>query len=449
MKQLRQILVWLTISALVLSLVGCGNNTPTTPQTEPPTSPVTDPPTDPPITAEQVYASVADAMAGAQATRLKMVLSYEMAITEGTGDNAVTTEVFMDMTTDTMISANPFGAYSMTEMLTRTGDAETGYKMENYYVEENDSVVLYIGMLGFWSRIDTYQNANQYMISLYDSTSSDSVWSGNPLQDMTLDENTSSLNGVEVYILRGSIPAGDLGDAFSSLGVSDPSILKDLSMPVVYYVDAQTCQILRMEANFAFLADILDDVIVQSMAIMEDEDISFDLTIPDVVYELEYGIPRIPAVPQEAYDYISGTPDPTIYDGPLLLECGNEVLELRCPMGMEGSTTGDGTNVWMYNERFTMLGDYYYMPYTTREDIMELAKADADALAEDLVRQGAGPLIEGYETWVVIGDGNSYYYAWREAGDGLLLVAVMDYSGTDNATNLLPEFVGYLFPYSE
>ena len=284
MKQLRQILVWLTISALVLSLVGCGNNTPTTPQTEPPTSPVTDPPTDPPITADQVYASVADAMAGAQATRLKMVLSYEMVITEGKGDNAVTTEVFMDMTTDTMISANPFGAYSMTEMLTRTGDAETGYKMENYYVEENDSVVLYIGMLGFWSRIDTYQNADQYMISLYDSTSSDSVWSGNPLQDMTLDENTSSLNGVEVYILRGSIPAGDLGDAFSSLGVSDPSILKDLSMPVVYYVDAQTCQILRMEANFAFLADILDDVIAQSMAIMEDEDISFDLTIPDVVF---------------------------------------------------------------------------------------------------------------------------------------------------------------------
>ena len=87
----------------------------------------------------------------------------------------------------------------------------------------------------------------------------------------------------------------------------------------------------------------------------------------------------------------------------------------------------------------------------TQEEVMNLADIYADSLeeAELLVSQGEGPSVEGYETWAVIGEDESYYYAWREAGDGWLLVAVYDYTGIDNPNVLLPQFLSYISPYRE
>lgn len=439
----RKTLVCLAVFFLLFSLSSCGNHTPTEPATEPP------------LTAEQVYTSVAEAMADAQATRMKMALSYQLSMTMGEGDSAVTTDAGMDLVMDTIACNEPFGSYSMVDIVTDTGIFSLSYKLEVYLVEEEDSVVAYTQMFDTWTKTDYGMTVSDFLTSgLMTEVSTQSVWSGTTPEDLTLEERTGSLNGKKVYILHGSIPALDLGDAFSNLGVSDPSVLESLSLPVTYYVDTETFLILRMEAGFAFLADVLDDILVQSVdTVMEGA--SLELTIPDVVYELEYGTPQIPSVPQKAYDYIAShsgdeTPNPSDANEPLVLRCGEEALELRCPLGFTGEFTSD-SNISMHDEGYNLVGDYYYFKNLTEDEVINLANINANFLDSlDLLEfQGEGPEIPGYDTWVVIGEDQSYYYAWRQAGDGWLLVQVYDFSGTDDARILLPQFVGCLFPYSE
>lgn len=462
MKKMHRFLVWLTVLALVFSLAGCGSPTPTEPPTEPPTDPPTapptdpptDPPTEPPVTAESVYAAVADAMAGAEATRLKIEMSYEISVTEGEGDETVTSEAAMHILMDTMACEEPFGSYTLTAMEMEAGSQSMAYDIEVYLVEEEGFVVSYTQMMGMWARTDFGMTVSEFLDN-GDSTqiSTEGVWGGIKPADMTLDEDTSTVNGREAYILRGSIPAAEMADAFSSLGVQDPAELEGLSLPVAYYVDTETYYIVRLEADFAFLSDFLDKALAESIG-APTENATITVNIPDVYYDLEYGVPPIPPVPQEAYDFINintePPTEPTAYAGPLLLNCSDGALELRCPMGFTGEFVVEN-NICMYNEDFSLVGDYYYMPFTPESDVLNLAQINADFLEgeEMLVFHGEGPAIEGYKTQVVIGDGQSYYYAWRQAGDGLLLISVYDYSGTDDATVLLPQFVGYLFPYSE
>lgn len=462
MRKMRSYIIWITVLALMLALAGCGQDEPD-PTTQPTTQPTTEPttvPTEPPLTVEDVYNSVAAAMADAEATRLQMALSYDMSVTEGEGDAATTTDILFDLAMDTMTSADPFGSYTMMDMSVDAGDYAMAYTMEVYLVEEEDSVVSYIQMFDTWTRSDYGMTTKEFIASgQMTEVTTEEIWSSEAMPaDMTLDEDTQTLNGTEVYVLRGSIPAGDMSEAFSNLGIEDPTELEDMTLPVVYYVDAQSYLILRMEADMEFMVDLLDDVIAESMMGTETEGAQLELNIPDIVYDLEYGVPDIPAVPQEAYDYIACNPDtsggetdPTVYDGPLVINCGGEQLLITCPEGWTGEIFGEN-NVWIYDEEFTLVGDYYYMEGWTDDDVMSfMVQTEIDSLTSmgTYVSHGDGPVIEGYTTMVVIGDGESYYFAWREAGSGLFIAYIYDYTGTDDATELLPQMLGYVSPYSE
>lgn len=460
MKKMHRTIVWLTVLALVLVLAGCGGQEPTTAPTAEPTAAPTAAPTEPPITAEQVYDSVSDAMGSEEATRLKLALAYDMTVTEGEGDAAETTEITFEMVMDVMASTDPFGCYTLMDMAVIAGDETMAYTVEAYMVEEEESVVAYMQMFDTWIRSDYGMSVSDFITSeSMTEVDTGEVWSGVKPNDLTLDEDTATLNGTEVYVLRGSIPAGDMSEALTNLGVEDPTQYEDINLPVVYYVDAESFLILRMEADMSFMTDILDEVLAQSMAGTDAEDAVIELNISDAVYDLGYGTPEIPAVPQEAYDYIADNPDvsggeedtePTVYDGPLVLNCGDEAFLLSCPEGWTGESFGD-TNVWIYNEDYTLVGDYYYMTEMTHDDMLALVQSDVDYLqaAESYVSHNELSILDGYETWEVIGSSESYYFAWREAGDGWLLVYVCNYTGTGDATELLPQFVSCLSPYTE
>lgn len=457
MKKMHRTIVWLTVLCLMLALAGCGGQEPTT---EPTTVPTTAP-TEPPITAEQVFSSLSDAIENVEATRMRMELAYDMTVTEGEGEEAVTTEITLDMVVDTMACQEPFGGYTLMDMSLVSGDYDMAYVIELYLVEEEDSVVGYMQMFDSWIRSNYEMSVSEFLTSgQMTEVDTEEVWSGiAKLADMTLDDETQNLNGTEVYILRGTIPAGDMSEALSSLGVEDPSAYADLTLPVVYYVDTESFLIVRMEADMSYMKDVLDEVIAQAMVGTEATNATIELDISNVIYDLEYGVPAIPPVPQEAYDYIANNPDtsggeedtePTVYDGPLVLNCGSESLLVTCPEGWTGEIN-DATNVTIYDETYELFGDYYYFDTLTREDVLNLAQIDADYLEsiDALVSQGESIAMEGYETWQVIGQEQSYYLAWREAGDGWILVYIYDFTGTDDATELLPQFVGYLSPYTE
>lgn len=407
------------------------------------------------MTAEQVYTSAAAAMKDVQATRMRMELSFDMTVTEGAGDSAEVTEASMAMIVDTMASTDPFGNYVLMDISAQSGEETMDTVIEIYMLEEEGTVVSYMQMMGMWMRSDTGLSVKEFLASgEMTEVDTDEIWNSSAKPgEMTLDEETTTLNGAEVYVLRGTVPVDSMDSLFADLGIADTSAYKELTIPMTYYIDAKNFCILRVEAQMSFLKEIIAEALAQSMVGTDTEGVQLELDITDACYDLEYGVPEIPDVPQEAYDYLESQgeyEDPTVYDGPLVLNCGSEQLLITCPEGFVGEFY-DETNIMISDEEFTVCGDYFFWEALTREEVMNLADIYAGYLedAEMLVSQGEGPSIEGYETWAVIGEGESYYYAWREAGDGWLLVAVYDYTGIDNPNVLLPQFLSYISPYSE
>lgn len=467
MKKTRRLMTLLTVLALLLTLAACGETTPTTtePTTEPTTAPTTVP-TEPPMTAEDVYLSMNQAMQTVEASRMYMDFSYSLSYTEGEGENAQTTEVNYGIGMDMIVSTEPFGSYTFVDMLVETNGESFGYDVEIYLLEENGSVVSYTQMFDTWQFTDYEMTTKQYLASgMMESISTDAVWTeGSTPTDMTLDEWTQDLDGKEVYVLRCSFPLEDMAEALASAGLEGVEAPENAVLPIVYYVDASDFTLARVDFNSDYLKTLIADIVAASMLGTETEGVEFDLEISDFVYGFGYGAQEIPTVPQEAYDYIaseggSGEIEETepvesntadLGDGRFTMGCGDEIVLITVPEGWSGEIYY-AENVWIYNADQSLIADYYYLTDYTEDDIISyFVQYDVDYLKgmNIAVTTGDGPVIDGYTTKVVISEGESYYYAWREIGDGWLLVYVYDYTGTDDATELLPQMIDLVTPYT-
>lgn len=447
---MKKFLALFIVLVLVLSLAACGQSS----QPDETTLPATEPATEPPLTAADVFNNLSASMETTEATRLYMDVSFDLRYTQG--EDAATETISYSMGADIRVNSEPFGSYTLSSIAIDTTGVSFGYDIEVYMVEEEGSVVMYMQFFDTWERTDTGMTVQEYINSdEMTDVSSDSIWNGSAMPaDLALDEATQDLNGTEVYVLRCSIAAEEMSDAFSNAGLDTEGYTDDLSIPVIYYVDSQNFTLLRMEMDTSFLEEFLCEMMAEAVLGTVTEDMTIEIQVSNFVYELGYGSQEIPEVPQEAYDYIENNPwidyeTENQESGPLVLDCGSEQLLLTVPDGWTGESFLSD-NVWVYNEDFSLLGDYYYLEGSTRDDLLSMVQSDVDAFQEgDLyVSHGEGPAIEGYETMVVIGDGMSAYYAWREAGDGWLLIYVFDYTGTDDATDLLPQFVDLMSPYA-
>ena len=453
MKNLQKVLVFVTILALalgmVLGLVSCNeNNTNNTDPTTVPTTVPTTAPTTPVLTAEQVYTQVGNAMQDTEATRMKMKVFYELTVTEGEGDAATTTMTTVDMVVDSMFSEQPFASYTLMDLSLIVDDVPfVDYTMKVYMVEEKKSVVTYMQLLDNWTRTDSGMSVSDFLSTMETaSVDTSEIWNKNfVLSNMTLEKG--SLNGKEVYILRGNRPVNDMDSVLEDLGIADTSAYEKLTLPVAYYVDTQSFLVLRSEVNMASLGDLLSKDLAGSQVNADAEGTTITLNIPDICYDLEYGKPPIPAVPQEAYDATGSSKG---HDGPLVLNRDGDAYMVACPKEMIGEYISD-SNVRILAEDNSLVADYYFYSEFSKDEVMNLVQSKVDSLKGDgiFLSQGEGPNIDHFETWQVVGNGHSYYFAWREAGDGWMLLIVCDYTGTGTAADLLPQFVSYLSPYGK
>lgn len=466
MKRLFALLLSL---AMVLSLAACGGgDTPTTaPTTQPTTAPTTEP-TEPPITVEQVYASVQDAMKNTAATRMRMELGFGVSYEEGEGEDAVTTEISYDMLMDIIVSEDPFGSFTTTSIAFDTEDFDMDITVDLYTVEENGTVVIYNQMFGSWGRSDTGMTVEEFLSSdQMPEVSTGEVWEGgNMPADMTLDEFTQDLNGTEVYILRGTIPADGLGDALTEMGVDLTEEADDIAMPVTYYVDTQNYTIVRMDADMSVLSDLLGAAMAESLLGDEAEASDVGISITNAVYDLGYG-PQEIVLPEEALNQDYGedpidipTDDPSgnlptagiasdLGNGSFVLPCGDEAYTITCPDGWSGEVYADN-NVWIYAEDYSYYGDFYYFVDWDEDDFRNNIDSDESKLkdADIFISSGEGPVCDGYTTHVLLGEGESYCYAWTPAGDGYLFILLGDYTDEPDFDALLNQLLGLVTPYT-
>lgn len=306
---------------------------------------------------------------------------------------------------------------------------------ENYTLMEDGQLVqyTYMGMTDSWIRTELDEEQD----SPWGDLSGDTTYEG-----ATLDEEMQDLDGVEVYVLHcENIP--EMGEGMKeSMGDMAGFEDADAKFPCVVYVDTQTYLIHKIEVDMSAFSDILSKAMAESALGEMGAESKIESTMSNVEVRFGYETVEVPAVPQEAYDYLANA-------GKYTLTCGETVYNLVLPEGWSGESMGD-TTVLGYSSDLSMMTYYMYLEGYSRDDLLEMVQSDVDGLkgSELYVSHGEGPAIEGYETMEVIGQGVRTFFAWAEQDGGYRIVYIMDYRVEDDPTELLQAMVNALTPAS-
>ena len=473
---MKKLFVLVLCLAFVLSMAACGSDpTPTTapttkpttaPTTAPTTEPTTAPTTEPATTAEDLYAEIKTAMENNEATKMAMDISFSISYEEGEGDAAVTTTISYKMLVDTIVSTDPFGAYALSAIEMGTDGFSMDLAVDMYIVEEDGQAVMYMQAFDAWSRSETGISMEEYINSAEDlDISTEDIWSADTKPaDMVLGEGTTMLNGTEVYVLHANISGGITADALAELGIEMESDAAEIMMPVTYYVDAQNYTVLKMEAEMTALSDLLAAAMAEDLLGAGGDPEALTIDFPDAVYTLGYGPQEVPAVPQEAYDYIANNPEDEEYpyeedwtydtaypldDGSFVLICGEDALRITCLEGWEGMAFSEN-NIYLIQTDGMNTADIYYLADCTEEDILESwiqSEVTWMELEGCYIGTEEGPEVEGYETVAIVGTYMTTYIAYAPIGDGYLLAYMYDIDESTDAATLLPQVMGNVTPY--
>ena len=79
--------------------------------------------------------------------------------------------------------------------------------------------------------------------------------------------------------------------------------ISSLNVPVIYYIDAENYQIVRVELSLAGMNDMLNDILEQAMAESGEESYGMTMTIIEceiVCSDISYDPVEVPELPDEA-----------------------------------------------------------------------------------------------------------------------------------------------------
>ncbi len=470
--KLRNVFALVLALAMALGLCACGSDvTPTTqPTTEATTQPTTEP-TEPPMTAEKLWGLMEEASKDSPITKMQMVFGFEITVDMSAEDMEMKMTMSMDVDTSTISGAEGLPSYNYTSTSMSMMGMEFSESAEVYALEEDGTVTLYTYVVGedVWSCSDTGMTVEEYTAQENDGTIGLDF---SKTEGLSLDAMTTTVEGQPVYVLHFPAPESFTASFSESLGELSPEELDTLEVPCIAYVDMQTYLPLRMVIDLKPMMDLLSDQLASSMVGEVTADMEVDITTTDLDMLLGYGQQDVPELDEATKALARGetadTTDPTdaptevssegsldLGDGKFLLDCGDEDMIITLPEGWYGQVY-DVNNIYLYNdpseEDALLYGDYYYLEGWTEEDLQTyLIDYDVEFLEgyNALVSQEEGPSIEGYTTYIIMGDGVNYYYAWADMGEGMLLAYVYDYTEPEDAAAVLVDMVAMLSPAAE
>lgn len=467
----NKLLCLLTALLLLISLVGCHEEPKTTvppttePSTEPATLPPTTAPTEPELTAENLMAQISDAVDGRSPTQMNASMDLDLGIDIKMNGFSVSMDASMELDMETMISEDPYAIYADMSIKAESMNQAQVQKAEVYYLIENGKLVCYAydKTLNMW----TYMEIGDAPES--DPSGGENSGADLPPLEMTLDEDTQKLNRREVYVLRCVLTRDHLsqfmtpmapitGTLITPLSSNTTELPEDLRAETVIYVDTETLLPVRIQIDILGIEDILDDLITDSMSPPATElsmlsnisdkketDSPFHISINTfriVLDELHFDPAEMPAVPQEAYDYLEmADHDSAQPDGSFILVHTGAAARITPP---EDWNVWDTGFYWLYigHDELPIYATYTMYSGMTRQQIQQLV------LSESVVPMREQKLLDSYAYGDRIGKfdtmyakttyGVTMYYAWAPMSDGWLLLSVQDESGMDMYELLTP-----------
>lgn len=469
----KKLLCLLLALILLLALAGCHTEPnptappATEPSTEPGTLPPTTAPTEPELTAESLRARISEAMEGRNPTQMNVSMDIDLDIQMKMEGFRLTIDASMGLDMDTVFSEDPYAIYAEMAVNVESMDQAQVQKADVYYLVENGRLVCYtydrVEKMWTFAEVGDAPEAGSS-----DEDDSDTVL---PPLEMTLDEDTQKVNRREVYVLRCVLTRDHLAQFITPISPMTDTLItplsstatelpEDLRADTVIYVDTETLLPIQVRFDILGLEDYLNDLITDSsstpatelsllanVADKEDTDSPYRVSVNTfrvILDELSFDPAEIPAVPQEAYDYLEMVKhNPLQTDGSYILVHTGAAARITPPENWEVQYT-DFYRMQLAHKEQSAMVVYIMYSDTTRQQLQQLILSDSVVPMQEqdiMDSYGYGDRIGKFDTlYAKTTYGLTMYYAWAPMSDGWLLISVRDESGAD-MYELLPPLV--------
>ena len=290
MKYTKRISLILVLSLLILALAGCGK-----------------------MTTEKLALKMVEATGGKTMTQATTTMELVLDMTMGQG--GMNMDLGMDVTCrmDMKMQADPYlmyGEISMDmamEILGQTMEETVNTKNYMELVDGKAVSYTYDESTGTWQSTEVdVEEAMGYV-----KEGMDYSFMKDMIPEIILEEETQTLNGTEVYVLRMTITgeqmqkamggAVDMESMLGQAGLEGELDFSALEVPAVIYVDAKTYLPVKMEMEIAGMGEMMQSMMGPMLGAAEGMELDLDIPVCKVVYEnIGFDPVEIPELPAEA-----------------------------------------------------------------------------------------------------------------------------------------------------
>ena len=368
------------------------------------------------------------ATAEKEMTQSAITMEMDMSLeAEGTSMN-----MSMDMLMNLKASSDPYASYCSTEMTMDVAGEQTTETTEVYSLEEDGVLVnyTYTASTDDWEKQDLGTTLEEVT-----SQTVDYNWLKEKAEtdELTLAEETQTINDIEVYVLSGTISGDIMQDSFDSLGMltellgSDSTAEIDftaLTVPVTYYIDKETFLPLKMEMEIDGMGDAINSIITSLLGTTGTEtEMNISVDNMHIVYDnIGYDAVEIPEVPKEGLIIANQTTyNPDKGDGTYVIQEAGDAVKITPPDGWTATDMAYDTLTIQTNDQkrtivFTMYTNVEtglaFRNYVERGDVLDFLSAGTYS------SHGNSAFSNGYGgLWLKTTTGTNYYYAWTNIGE--------------------------------
>ena len=424
--------------------------------TEPTTTAV---PTEPPITAEYLYAKLAENAAETPITGGEIESETDITMT------------FTSLGTSTTTSIGEVGTFSYSPQQgiwhaefqegTSVYGEMTIDETVHYKLKEDGKNVTYV-----------YSKTNDVWNRHASGQTMDDFCAGTPTPDsLTLEESTQTVAGKAVYVLHAQFSGdalkdsvGDISELLETMDMEPDSIELDMSCvtaKVTYYIDADSLLLVQVESSMDGIGESMTELIVEYLlSTLEDskEELGDEyastvkaykqlkITVPvntSTYKNISYDPVTVPELPAEAREAAAlQSYDPLQADGNYLLkEVGVSAL-VKVP---EGWTTTRATH---FGVELTSPDEdnrlaVFLLADSTEEDAQGILDSTAAVYKSNGIysSHGLNNVVNGWQTATITIDRSAHnYMAWKELNEDLwILVQYINFTGGSMGNTLLPQ----------
>lgn len=411
MKYQKKLIFIFTTCFLALTLTSCGK-----------------------MNTKKLAAKASEAMNGKQITQSTLILDMEMEISL----NGISTKMTMNGTTDTKLSLSPYSGYSETKMDISMAEELSTVSSQTYVLEEDSAPVSY-------THTDEDNSWNKQTLENLPEPSSTTdtfaEWTAHKApEDLTLAEETETLNGQEVYVLTATLSGKEMQTALNSIGSADEILsdsdldedtLSSSDVPVTYYLDTETFLPVQMKLDLQNVSALVNSLISE---LTDDKDTNPDIQITRfnvTINNIAFDPVTIPQVPKEGV--IIGSQDsynPLQKDGSYVIQESGDAVRISVSAADWAADDMGYDSVILHSIDQTQSVTYtMYTGVNGMAFYTHLERTDALPLLNQGTYEGHGhgAAIDDYETaWVKSTDGTNMYYAWKPVGNAYLYVKMID-----------------------